>query len=241
MRCKIARKKISLLIDGRLNEAERRGVESHLEACESCRAEAKSLKEVTLRLEMLDAPEPRDGGWERLVGRTEAAQPVRRRFSIAYAAGFVLILLAVALLALLPQSGQRVVSEPERDIVRTVEKAPVAAVPPPPAPREAEQPSPKPAQTKQAVQPKTPERTAKLLPRVRPGHATAKVKPKPSVKDGPSQAVENQVDEEHVEEIAQAPQSNEISSEADRLLATGLSVLVEASAAESPRNGGDHL
>jgi anti-sigma factor RsiW len=73
--------RLSALIDGELNAAERDRVHAHLAGCAECRAEANELRALKKRLRGLGDVPPGDGLTQRLIGIAEPGAPVppRRR------------------------------------------------------------------------------------------------------------------------------------------------------------------
>ncbi len=65
------------LVDGRLDPAEQRDVERHLEACAECRALVIDLRSIRAAAFMLDRREPPAGVWNRLQSAV-AAEPLPR-------------------------------------------------------------------------------------------------------------------------------------------------------------------
>jgi anti-sigma factor RsiW len=63
------------LVDGRLDGAEQRGVERHLEGCEQCRALVEDLRSIRAAAFMLDRREPQAGTWSK-VQAAIAAEPL---------------------------------------------------------------------------------------------------------------------------------------------------------------------
>ena len=61
-------------VDGRLDPAEQRGVERHVEACDNCRALVTDLRTIRAAAFMLDRHEPAPGSWTRLQAAV-AAEP----------------------------------------------------------------------------------------------------------------------------------------------------------------------
>lgn len=98
--------RLSALLDGELVADERRAAEAHLAACASCRDElaaTASTRAVLRGLPVVDAP---FGFYERLLRRSSAATPGRRRRGLAgVAAGAAA---AVALLVLATPSAEPV-------------------------------------------------------------------------------------------------------------------------------------
>ena len=62
------------LVDGRLDGAEQRNVERHLEACASCRALVEDLRSIRAAAFMLDRHEPKAATWSKLQAAI-AAEP----------------------------------------------------------------------------------------------------------------------------------------------------------------------
>jgi anti-sigma factor RsiW len=69
MNCRRAQKLLSVLHDGRLDDARRKAVERHLERCESCRAFADRLTSLEQRLQQWVVPDPRPGFTARTLAR----------------------------------------------------------------------------------------------------------------------------------------------------------------------------
>ncbi len=63
------------LVDGRLDGAEQRGVERHLEGCEQCRALVEDLRSIRAAAFMLDRREPKADTWSK-VQAAIAAEPL---------------------------------------------------------------------------------------------------------------------------------------------------------------------
>ena len=63
-------------LDTALHGAERDRVESHLEACERCRAELQALRDLQAELGTIAPPEPAPAYWERFAARVEARLPM---------------------------------------------------------------------------------------------------------------------------------------------------------------------
>jgi anti-sigma factor RsiW len=70
------------LVDGRLDGAEQRQVERHLEACADCRALVEDLRSIRAAAFMLDRHEPKAAVWSK-VQAAVAAEPAVSRFSPA--------------------------------------------------------------------------------------------------------------------------------------------------------------
>jgi anti-sigma factor RsiW len=62
------------LVDGRLDGAEQRGVERHLEGCENCRALVEDLRSIRAAAFLLDRREPQPATWSKLQAAV-AAEP----------------------------------------------------------------------------------------------------------------------------------------------------------------------
>jgi len=65
------------LVDGRLDGAERRDVERHLEGCAECRALVEDLRSIRAAAFMLDRREPNAGAWPKLQAAV-ASEPAPR-------------------------------------------------------------------------------------------------------------------------------------------------------------------
>ena len=234
MRCKEAKRRISLLFDGELDESCRRQLEAHLQSCAACSAEAELLEQLTVGLQSFAPLEPREAGWDRLVERIEAAQPARRRLTPAYAlACFTALSVAVVLLVLSVRGGRETAKVPPRERVHTVQRSPLPEV----APQDSGQPERvvRDGTGGSGVLRSTPGVLKRHPhPRIKRETSTPPVVPAPSPKNV-------QPEQEYVAEVEPALQSNEISYEADRLLARGMSVLVEASAEKETGEGGKNL
>lgn len=75
------------LVDGRLDPAQQRDVERHLEACANCRALVTDLRSIRAAAFMLDRREPGAALWAKLQGAI-AAEPAPRGRLLAFRGGF---------------------------------------------------------------------------------------------------------------------------------------------------------
>ena len=66
MKCEELNEALVDLVDGRLDGAEQRNVERHLEGCQDCRALVEDLRSVRAAAFMLDRREPRPETWSKL-------------------------------------------------------------------------------------------------------------------------------------------------------------------------------
>jgi anti-sigma factor RsiW len=66
MKCEDLNEALVDLVDGRLDGAEQRGVERHLESCENCRALVEDLRSIRAAAFMLDRREPAAGTWSKV-------------------------------------------------------------------------------------------------------------------------------------------------------------------------------
>ena len=66
MNCEDLNEALVDLVDGRLDGAEQRGVERHLEGCANCRALVEDLRSIRAAAFMLDRLEPKAETWSRL-------------------------------------------------------------------------------------------------------------------------------------------------------------------------------
>jgi anti-sigma factor RsiW len=66
MKCEDLNEALVDLVDGRLDGAEQRNVERHLEGCQDCRALVEDLRSVRAAAFMLDRREPRPETWSKL-------------------------------------------------------------------------------------------------------------------------------------------------------------------------------
>ncbi|HEX3751366.1 MAG TPA: zf-HC2 domain-containing protein [Streptosporangiaceae bacterium] len=71
--------RLSALIDGELNAAERERVHAHLAGCAECRAEANALRALKKRMRGLGEVPPGDRLTQRLIGIAEPGAPVPPR------------------------------------------------------------------------------------------------------------------------------------------------------------------
>jgi anti-sigma factor RsiW len=71
------------LVDGRLDGAEQRRVERHLEGCENCRALVADLRSIRAAAFMLDRREPKADAWLKLQAAIAAEPAAVSRFSAA--------------------------------------------------------------------------------------------------------------------------------------------------------------
>lgn len=74
MKCEELNEALVDLVDGRLDGAEQRAVERHLEGCENCRALVEDLRSIRAAAFMLDRREPKAEMWSR-VQAAVAAEP----------------------------------------------------------------------------------------------------------------------------------------------------------------------
>jgi anti-sigma factor RsiW len=91
MTCEDLNQALVDLVDGRLDGAERRGVERHLEACDNCRALVEDLRSIRAAAFMLDRREPKTETWSKVraaiaaepapKGRVLDISAARRRFN----------------------------------------------------------------------------------------------------------------------------------------------------------------
>jgi hypothetical protein len=78
---------LSGYLDAALDRGERERVESHLQACERCRAELQTLRALQADLRAAPRPEPPPGYWERFAARVESELPEHEpRSPVAWAA-----------------------------------------------------------------------------------------------------------------------------------------------------------
>lgn len=151
----------------------------------------------------------------------------------AYALACFAAIVAVVLFVLSVRGGRETAKVPPRERVHVVQRSPL----PRPAPQDSGQPTP--VVWGAAGGPRPSNLTPGVLkrhprPRIKHGTSTPPVVPAPSPK-------KVQPEQEYVAEVEPALQSNEISYEADRLLARGMIVLVEASAEKETGEGGKNL
>ena len=71
------------LVDGRLDGAEQRQVERHLEGCQNCRALVEDLRSLRAAAFMLDRREPKPETWDKLRAAIAAETAAGSRFSPA--------------------------------------------------------------------------------------------------------------------------------------------------------------
>lgn len=106
MKCKQAKILISSAIDGEISDRERRSLESHLSACEACRAEQMQLRQLRQTMALWADEEPPVGLGETFAARLnsldkEEGLPSRARWQWAFgtaAAGMAAVLLLGAFL-----------------------------------------------------------------------------------------------------------------------------------------------
>src|SRR5687768_2028700 len=111
------------LVDGRLDPAEQRQIERHLEACAGCRALVTDLRSIRASAFMLDRREPAAALWTKLQAAVAAEpkpgarilmMPSRGNWAVWLGAAASAILVAViGLLPLLNPNAGAAVSEPE--------------------------------------------------------------------------------------------------------------------------------
>jgi len=76
MRCDDVRRLLDDHVDSETSPAEARSIEEHLEACESCRAEERGLRELVTRLHALPATMESPGdGWPAIERRLDSGSP----------------------------------------------------------------------------------------------------------------------------------------------------------------------
>ena len=113
MKCEDLNDALVDLVDGRLDGAEQRSVERHLEGCEDCRALIEDLRSVRAAAFMLDRPEPKADTWLKLQaaiareplpkGRLlDIGQARRRRGGIAVWLGAAAALILATAIGLMP-------------------------------------------------------------------------------------------------------------------------------------------
>ena len=74
MKCEDLNEALVDLVDGRLDGAEQRSVERHLEGCDNCRALVEDLRSIRAAAFMLDRREPKAETWSK-VQAAIAAEP----------------------------------------------------------------------------------------------------------------------------------------------------------------------
>jgi len=86
MKCEDLNEALVDLVDGRLDGAEQRSVERHLEGCENCRALVEDLRSIRAAAFMLDRREPKTETWSR-VQAAIAAEPAPKGRLLDMSAG----------------------------------------------------------------------------------------------------------------------------------------------------------
>lgn len=248
MKCRKARLLISLLCDGRINEQQRRELESHLEVCGECKAQADLQEEVSSVLDYLEPLEPVEGGWQRIAAEVENPVLVKRTLVPAYAFALVLLLAVISVMVIYGRRNTQIASVPQ-----PIEKT--TAVKEKPIEQTAEHSKPSTGVTEQVVhdQKAIENKQENIVRRdnnIKPSqperrHRTINKKKSPSAPKQPAPPtetveIEPTPEQEYLAE-AEPTQPVDLSSEADALLARGLSVLVEASAAYESSERGEHL
>jgi anti-sigma factor RsiW len=119
MKCEEVSKELIAYLDRRANSAERREVEEHLLACESCRTRAAEFRELWSVLDEVPAEEPSFGFDARLRQRI-AAEPKPRWFGWLVpqprlAFSMALLVALSVWLARLPQRNSSLASAPSED------------------------------------------------------------------------------------------------------------------------------
>jgi anti-sigma factor RsiW len=119
------------LVDGRLDAAEQRHIERHLEACADCRALVTDLRSIRASAFMLDRREPPAALWTKLQAAVAAEpkptarilmMPIRSTWGVWLGAAAALILATViGLLPLLNRNATAPVEEPEAAAEVTVD------------------------------------------------------------------------------------------------------------------------
>lgn len=79
MRCGIAKRRISVSLDGALDERKERGLKTHLASCLRCRAFAAKLSALREDLDSVSATDPRWGFTDRVMARIANVQPGAER------------------------------------------------------------------------------------------------------------------------------------------------------------------
>lgn len=98
MTCERVRDMMCEYMDGTLNGDDAAKIQSHIEACEKCRAEAAGLREALTWIKQAEEIEPPAGLRQSVLARLAAEKPVQRRyflpgFSQAVAAAAVFVML----------------------------------------------------------------------------------------------------------------------------------------------------
>lgn len=93
MKCDVCKDKISLYIDGMLDEAEEKAIMAHLDLCEMCQKEYEVLTEMVQLLKSsdeVDIPSAFHGNLMRRLKQEQKVAPIRgKRFKWGYPAGLV--------------------------------------------------------------------------------------------------------------------------------------------------------
>ena len=97
MQCEDLNEALVDLVDGRLDGAEQRSVERHLEACANCRALVEDMRSIRAAAFMLDRHEPKAETWSKLQAAiahnpNTAPSEIRNRLPVWLAAAAALIL-----------------------------------------------------------------------------------------------------------------------------------------------------
>ena len=97
MTCEDLKEALVDLVDGRLDGAEERSVERHLEACANCRALVEDMRSIRAAAFMLDRHEPKAETWSKLQAAiahnpNTAPSEIRNRLPVWLAAAAALIL-----------------------------------------------------------------------------------------------------------------------------------------------------
>jgi len=250
MKCNSARYLISLLSDGRLDDGRQKKLETHLMHCSECRNAARQIEELAVSLESMEAIEPRESGWERLAARIQADEQKHAHRSpvpvFAYGFALIIVITVIALAVLTGRDNKKpeMVHQPKPSQVQIVEQdnkqsdseMQVAAQ------KESKQESPAPAPVIEQPKMRKPEIMPKTAPKkhYRPTPKSKAPEPEP-VKEEPEPVEEiPTVDTDYVAQAEPVP-SQEITYQADQLIALGMSVLVEASLTDDLRERGDEL
>ena len=116
------------LVDGRLDPAEQRDIERHLEACAECKALVTDLRSIRASAFMLDRREPAAAVWTKLQEAVKAEprprarvllMPTRNNWGVWLGAAAALILATV--IGLLPLLNRNAASDPEPAAAAAVE------------------------------------------------------------------------------------------------------------------------
>jgi hypothetical protein len=226
MKCREARRLISLLYDGRLDDSKKQRLDMHLKDCSKCRSHVELISGLLMPLEKMEPLEPREDGWEAIASqlKPQKTRPARHLVP-AFGTALIIFCLAIALLKMHGGSDHQVATHPEH-------KSPV---------RQAEArktlPISSDIDTNPALASKKPPMGKRLWTAKHVRHHKRSL---PDVTE--RRFAQKPVNPEPPEMPGKAPAGQlDVSVAACDLITQGFSVLIEASEADESSEGGDTL